>query len=91
MFKSLLIAVILSVFMVSVASAAAVRLNVKSVYLSKTGGIATDSYIKYRVTALECSDEAKTLNNETSVMVGGNQVYVLHKAVCEEVNQTVNQ
>ena len=92
MFKSLFVALVLLVFMVGVASAAGVRMTVERIALTQNGyGVAMDSYTKYHVDAATCEKEAKALTDETSVYVGGRQVFTFNRVKCEEPNPVVNQ
>lgn len=97
MFKNMGIFILLSMiamlFMVgSVSAAGGVRMTVKSIALTQNGyGVALDSYTKYHVSATDCATEKVALEQETSVNVGGKQVFTLNKVTCDEPNQTVNQ
>ena len=90
--KQIILAIALSVFMVSVVSAAGVRMTVERIALTQNGyGVALDSYTKYHVSATDCAAEKAVIEGETSVQVGGKQVYTHSRVKCEEPNQTVNQ
>lgn len=90
--KQIISAIALSVFMVGVASATGVRMTVERIALTQNGyGVAMDSYTKYHVDPIKCETEKKALQEETSVQVGGKQVYTFNRVKCEDPNQTVNQ
>ena len=91
--KKLIIAVSLVFLTVGVANAAGlIRLSVDRILLTQNGyGVATDSKVIYFTDENLCIAARDAYINETSVQVGGKQVYTLNKAVCGAPNITVNQ
>ena len=80
-------------FVASAASATGlIRLSVDRILLTQNGyGVATDSSVKYFTDEALCFARRDAYINETSVQVGGKQVYTLNRAECTAVNVGVNQ